>query len=344
MNIQQIAIKNIRSHTDTVVNLSASTTVITGKNGAGKTSILEAVYIALRGASFKGSDSDILRYEAPWYRIDLRLDDDIVRSVTYDPSKQSGKKQFMIHDKKTYRLAARDKQPVVLFEPEDLRLLHGSPARRRDFIDHFITQIDPTYSTVLRKYDRALKQRNSLLKSEKAKAEDLFVWNVALSEYGATIIEERTYAVERINKELDSYYHRLAHTDDTVAAHYSNTLIDQPAQKLLRELERSIDYDKAVKYTSIGPHRHDIIFHFNGHPALSVASRGEVRSIILALKRVEATIIEELTGQKPIILLDDVFSELDADRQEHLANDLYESQVIITTTHALSTKFATIEL
>jgi DNA replication and repair protein RecF len=314
-----------------VINVDKKTTVITGMNGAGKTSLLEAIYIALRGTSFKGTDADVLLHDAPWWRIDIATDDDAGRSVLYDPSKQSGKKQFIVHEKKSYRLSPKDKYPVVLFEPEDLRLLHGSPSRRRDFIDRFLTQLNPTFATTLRKYDRALKQRNTLLKRDSTTNEDLFVWNVALSEYGAEIIEQRIYAVELINKELTNYYQSISHTNDTVSVHYSHTSIDNSVNKLLKELEKNITYDKAVKHTSVGPHRHDVLFRFNNSPALSVASRGEVRSIMLALKKIEVAIIEAIVGLSPIILLDDVYSELDEIRQKNILS-LSDNQIIITTT------------
>ena len=332
MKIRRLSVQNVRSHTEKIIELSPKTTVITGNNGVGKTTLLEAIYIALQGSSFKGVDKDILRYDAPWYRIDILLDDDTTRSVLFDPSRTSGKKRFIINNKTSYRMSLHDKYPVVLFEPEDLRLLHGSPSRRRQFIDHFITQIDPAYTTTLRKYERALKQRNTLLKKEDVTNEDLFVWNVALSEYGAKIVERRVYAIEMINKDLDDYYHTIADTNDHISAHYSDTFIDSLSQKLLHELENKLHYDKVVKHTSIGPHRHDVEFRFNDSPALSVASRGEVRTIMLALKNIEVQLIQKITTKQPIVLLDDVFSELDTSRQSRtiLGQD---SQTIVSATH-----------
>lgn len=334
MHVRRISVQNIRSHEQRAVDISESTTVLVGKNGAGKTSLLEAVYIALQGSSFKGADGEVLRHGAQWWRIDILFDDDTTRSVSYDPARPSGKKQFIVHDKKSYRLAPKDKYPVVLFEPEDLRLLHGSPVRRRAFIDHLLLQLDPSYSTTLRRYERALKQRNALLKHDTVSNDDVFAWNVTLSEYGAAIIERRIYAIELLNKTLSQQYNDIAQTGDDVEVHYSHTSIDNSAQKLLRELESKLAYDKAVKHTSVGPHRHDVMFRFNGSPALSVASRGEVRSIVLALKNIETTIIESLTGLSPIVLLDDVFSDLDEDRKYNISISKTSSQAIITATHS----------
>jgi DNA replication and repair protein RecF len=332
--ITQLSVQNIRTHDQFMVSLSPSVTLITGKNGSGKTSLIEAVYIALQGSSFKGSDSDVLRHEQPWWRIDLTLNDETRRTVKFDPSRTSGRKQFIIDHVTAYRLMPKYKYPVVLFEPDDLRLLNGSPTRRRQFIDQFISQLDPLYATTLRKYDRALKQRNNLLKRAETTPDELFVWNVALSEYGAMIIEQRIQFIEQINSHINDAYNTIAHSDDRVSVHYSHTVIGTVKQKLLNELDASIERDRHLGFTSIGPHRHDVIFRYNDAPALSVASRGEVRSIVLALKFIEVDIIQQLTGKQPIILLDDVFSELDESRQVALMANVKDCQMIIATTNS----------
>lgn len=334
--VTKLSVQNIRSHDNFVISLSPTTTIITGTNGSGKTSLIEAIYIALQGTSFKGVDKDILRHNAPWWRIDIAFQDDTKRIITYDPSRTNSKKQFMIDEKINYRMPTKYKCPVVLFEPDDLRLLNGSPTRRRQFIDRFISQLDPLYSSTLHKYERALKQRNNLLKKPFTPNDELFVWNVALSEYGAYIIEQRTLFIEQINSQLNDNYNSIAQSSDYVSVHYSHTSIGDIKQKLMRELHSQMERDKLLGNTSVGPHRHDVIFQFNNSPALSVASRGEVRTIVLALKFLEVDIIEQITGIKPIILLDDVFSELDIDRQKALSDTISAHQIIITSTHVLS--------
>lgn len=328
--VKKLSITNIRSHDSFNIIFSEDTTVITGKNGSGKTSLLESIFINLQGSSFKGSDVEVLKHGGDWWRIEVVMDDGVNRIVTYNPKLPSGRKKFVIDDKTTYRLSPKYKYPIVLFEPDDLRLLNGSPVRRRHFIDGFIGQLDPTYQTSLHKYERALKQRNNLLKKPHTTRDELFVWNIALSEYGSQIIEKRTLFIEQINNQINEAYGTIAKTDDIVSIHYSHTYIGDIKQKLLNDLDAHIEKDKTLGFTSIGPHRHDVIFGFNDSPALSVASRGEIRSIILALKFLEIGIIEKLTDQKPIILLDDVFSELDEYRQNQLINT--NNQTIITTT------------
>ena len=328
--VSRLLIQNIRSHKLFKANFSPNVTVIIGKNGSGKTSILEAIYLALRGVSFKGGDLDLLKHNSTWWRIELELKPKTSRVITFDSNLSVGRKKFNLDEKISYRLVPKNKYPTVLFEPDDLRLLNGSPVRRRRFIDGFISQLDPVYTNALHKYDRALKQRNNILKTSKTTKDELFVWDIALSEYGAYIIEKRIAFIEQINSQLNETYNQIAKSKDSITVHYSNTYIGDIKQKILNDLHQHQQKDKIIGFTSVGPHRHDVVFRFNNSPAVDVASRGEVRSIVLALKFLEVEIIEKITDQKPIILLDDVFSELDDDRQKTLFLDSH--QVIITST------------
>jgi len=335
-SVKTLHVKHIRSHVEYSIEFSPEVTIITGANGSGKTSLLEAVHLSLQGSSFRGSDADLLQKESPWWKIDIILDDLQTRTIKFDPEKTTSRKQFVIDSKTTARLPQKQKHPVVLFEPEDLRLLHGSPARRRQFIDRFISQLNPLYGPSLRKYERALKQRNNLLKNTYINDDQLFAWNVALAEHGAYIIGQRIAFIEQLNQNLAQLYQDIAGTHDEVSIHYSHTFVGDIKQRLLNELHAHLDRDKYLGSTSVGPHRHDVIFEINHSPALSVASRGEARTIVLALKFLEVSIIEQLTGKTPIILLDDVFSELDATRQKLLTSQLMGHQIIITsaTSHA----------
>jgi len=335
-SVTTLHVKHIRSHTEHSIDFSPEVTIITGANGSGKTSLLEAVYLSLQGSSFRGTDSDLLQKEGPWWKIDIILNDQQTRTIKFDPEKVTSRKQFVIDSKTTARLPQKLKHPVVLFEPEDLRLLHGSPARRRQFIDRFISQLNPLYGPALRKYERALKQRNNLLKSAYNSDDQLFAWNIALAEHGAYVIGQRIAFIEQLNQNLAGLYQDIAGTHDEVSIHYSHTFVGDIKQKLLNELHAHLERDRYLGNTSVGPHRHDVIFEINHSPALSIASRGEARTIVLALKFLEVEIIEQLTGKTPIILLDDVFSELDATRQKLLTSQLKGHQIIITsaTSHA----------
>ncbi|HMI09105.1 MAG TPA: DNA replication and repair protein RecF [Candidatus Saccharimonadales bacterium] len=342
--IKTIRVQNVRAHKEYQLDLSPNVTVITGPNGSGKTSIIEAIYIALRGSSFKGSDNDVLRRDLNWYRIDVTNDDEEVRTVKFESERQTGRKQFEVNGKTHYRLPHQHRYPVVLFEPDDLRLLNGSPTRRRQFIDTLIGQIDPEYVIAIRRYDRALKQRNTLLKTQ-TDADALFAWNISLSKYGAYIISKRLAFIDRIQQELGDTYRHISHTEDKLGITYSHPAYKGSIeQKLLSELETYMEKDKILGFTSTGPHRHDVLFAFNDSPALQGASRGEIRTIILALKFIEVAIIESALDKRPIILLDDVFSELDKTRQAALIDKFTNHQTIIASVNAVTKKGKIIEL
>lgn len=332
MIITSLAVENIRAHDSFVHTLSPNVTLVTGPNGGGKTTLLEAIMVALGGKSFKGTDKELLRQGKEWWRIDVVLDEQ-QRTVKFNPAHPAKRKTFAMDDKVTARLPAAAVYPTVLFEPEDLRLLGGSPSRRRQFIDRFAAQIEPGYSKIVSRYERALQQRNKLLKMG-GTPDSLFAWNVSLSDYGSQIINARVQLIERLNSGLNTTYETIAQSKDLVSIHYSHTLIDHTQQKLLRELESHYERDRILGVTTVGPHRHDVLFEFNGASAMSVASRGEVRTIVLALKFLEVDIIQQLTGHPPIVLLDDVFSELDERRQTHLTTKFKDHQIIMTSASA----------
>lgn len=337
MRLTSLSVKHVRVHETYELSLSPAVTLITGQNGSGKTSLIEAIYVVLQGTSFKGVDADILRQSSPWYRIDAMFESGGVRTVKFDPSLPSGKKRFEIDKKTNYRLTYANKYPVVLFEPDELRLLHGSPARRRLFIDRFISQLDPEYAVALRRYERALKQRNMLLKGQSDK-NSMFVWDVALSEYGAYIIKRRLEVIGELAPKLSDIYKEIAHTADEVLLGYSNRYDGSIEQKLLSDLHYNAERDRLLGYTSTGPHRHDLVFLLNNTPAENTASRGEVRTVVLALKFLEVELLEQKTNKQPIILLDDVFSELDEVRQAALMEHFSDYQTIITSVSAPETK------
>lgn len=328
--ITKILVENFRSHGQYQLVLSPTITAIIGINGSGKTSLLEALYIALQGSSFKALDRDILKETKPWWRVEVEIDNCLKRVVTYNSETETSRKKITINKKTSCRMASQDKFPVVLFEPEQLRLLNGSPTRRRQFIDQLISQLDPLYLNALKKYNRALKQRNNLLKQTGLAQDDLFTWEMILSEHGAYLIEKRSFFIEKINQAINQKYYQIAEKKDQITIQYSHQFKGNIKQSLLNQLTEMRSKDQALQYTTVGPHRHDVLFSFNQKPAISVASRGEIRSLILALKFLEMEIISQHLGQKPVVLLDDVFSELDDQRQKHLLDIDY--QIIITAT------------
>lgn len=335
MVIKSLSVENLRSHQVFSSKLSDTTTVMVGANGSGKTTLIEAIMVALAGRSFKGGDGDLLRYEKDWWKISLVLDDQ-ERIVKYQPVNETKKKEFVIDGKSSTRLKKEQKYPIVLFEPDDLRLLQGSPSGRRKFIDNFAGQLVPDYSRATSRYERALLQRNKLLKMG-ASDSDLFAWNISLAKYGAYVTETRARLINKLDSEISDIYYRISKTRDKISIKYSHPPIGNTEQQLLDELESGTSRDRMLGFTDVGPHRHDILFEFNGAPAASTASRGETRTLILALKFLEVDIIESVDGRRPIVLLDDVFSELDSRRQTQLADNFKNHQIIMTGTAAPKT-------
>jgi len=331
--LKSISLAHFRSHADARFVFNKGLTVITGANGIGKTNILEAIYIQARGSSFRGSDSEVIAHDSEWYKITAEYSDDRTRIVRYEPTKPAAKKTFEIGGIKKQRLSPLLKMPIVLFEPEDLRLIHGSPSRRREFLDRMCGALDPHYSTLLHRYERSLLQRNNLLKTGNAGDDELFAWEVGLAQSGAALIKARRELVWQINERINDVYCSIAHASGSVIVAYGfHETASSLEQQLLSLLAVSRFTDRMRGYTSVGPHRHDITIELNDAPANESASRGETRSIILALKFIELALLEEKYEEPPLLLLDDVFSELDATRRTSLLELAHTVQTIITTT------------
>ena len=325
--IDQICLSNFRCHENYSLKCKPDTTLILGENGCGKTSVLEAIYIALRGKSFRAVDREIIKRGAEFYRIELRYNDGEKVVAIYD----GNRKTFLIKDKKSMRLPVKEKYPVVLFLPEDLHLVATSPTKKRDYFDRVLTQLNSSYSTSLSRYNKALKQRNELLKQENVNLEMLFSWNILMAKYGVEIRKNREKLVEKLNLELTDTYHSIADNTDEVALRLKSCTGDVGEGEYLKLLEMDFERDRLTGHTNFGVHKDDYDFVFNDSLADGSASRGEVRSMVLALKFIEAREIFRTLGKKPVVLLDDVFSELDSMRQKSLVSNFRDHQVILTS-------------
>lgn len=327
MKIRTLTVQNFRIHDKKSVEFSDNITYIYGDNGTGKTTLLEAVYMVLQGSSFKGSDREITSSSKSWYRVDATFDDKNRDTQV----KYSDKKAIKIDGKESFRIPKNKRYPVVLFEPDILRMVSGSPSRRRDYLDKILSTIDDNYKTNLKRYERSLLQRNSLLK-QRVNEDVLFAWNIALSEYGSYIVASRQKLTKYINDSINDYYGKIAKKDDKIEVLYTFDKEEDIANNLLKDLEKNTEKDFIMGTTTSGPHRHDLKIHFNDKLADEVASRGEIRTIVLALKFIEVDIIEQVLEKRPIILLDDVLGELDKTRQRQLMKTFDQHQIIITST------------
>ncbi|MDO4611848.1 MAG: DNA replication and repair protein RecF [Candidatus Saccharibacteria bacterium] len=327
MIIKSINLTNFRNHEIYHLDCKPTTTLILGSNGSGKTSVLEAIYILTRGKSFRATDPEILKRDTDFYRIVIEYDSGEKIIATYDGSL----KTFLASDKKSRRLPKKHKYPVVFFEPKDLNLISGSPSRHREYFDRFFSQLSDEYGNTLSRYEKALKQRNELLKTESISRADLFSWNLLLSKLGTSLYNLRLEFVSEINKNLNKIYHSIAENNDQIKLEYISEINHPTENTYFNTLEQNFEKDSYLGHTSFGIHRDDFQFIFNYHPADGSASRGETRSIILALKFVEAETLFRKLGKKPLVLLDDVFSELDEARRKCLVKNFQDHQVIITS-------------
>lgn len=324
--IESLRLQNFRSYKDAQFDFSPGVNVVVGPNGSGKTNLLEALYVLSRGTTFRGDDHTLIRHRASWARLDATVGSD---SLTLKLQRQSPspRKTFLKNNKP----AKRPGLAQVLFEPDQLRMVHGPPELRRGWIDNLLTQLYLDYADTLQNYQRALRQRNRLLHQGGGK-DDFFVWEIKLSEYGAKLVERRVELIQRLDTKLQPFYHRLTGSRDSLHLAYQTPFGADYASQFMSELARRRAQDTLRGYTSVGPHRDDLRLEFNKIPVADIASRGERRTLYLTLKFLEAEVLEDALSIKPIMLLDDLFGELDDRRKRHLQSALVDHQIIITST------------
>lgn len=328
MLLKSINLTNFRNHLDYHLDFNLDTTLILGENGCGKTSVLEAIYLLTQGKSFRTThDTDIIKTGKDFYRAELEYDTGEKAAVAYD----GANKTFKILDKKVSRLLPEDRYPVILFQPSDLNLVSQSNSVRRRYFDQFFSILDPEYASAVNKYERAVIQRNKLLKTEFVNQTAMFPWNVLLTKTAIIVEKLRVEFIYQINQIFTDVYHSIANNQDMVSLRLSTEVKSFTENEYLRTLEQNFEKDRIVGHTTFGIHRDHIEFIFNHKFADSSASRGETRSMILALKFIEAILITRKLNKKPIILLDDVFSELDNKRRAALIENFKNHQVIITS-------------
>lgn len=328
-------LQHLRAYDDASFEFGPNVNIVLGPNASGKTSLLEALIVALDGKSYKARDTDLVQLGQPWARVDVMADDH-ERTVKLVMAGDAATKEFVVDGANYKRLSMQKRLPVVLFEPNHLSLFHGSPDGRRTYLDEILSRSSPTYGTTLRHYKRVLAQRNSLLKQQRRPtSEQLFVWNIRLSELGGQLAGERMRLIASYNERASALYSEIAGHKTTILLEYVTKLDKaQYESHLLSALEQSVDRDYERGFTGFGPHREDVAASINDAAAGMAASRGEIRTLVLTLKMLEADIVEQATSKQPVLFLDDVFSELDGLRRQALVKFLAPYQSFITTTDA----------
>ena len=334
MILKSIELKNFRNYEDLDLKFDSGTNILFGDNAQGKTNILEAVYVSGTTKSHKGSrDKDMIRFGE---------DESHIRTIV---EKQGKEYQLDIHLKKNRSKGiAINKVPIkkaselfgilnmVFFSPEDLNIIKNGPSERRRFLDAEICQLDKIYLSDLTRYNKILMQRNRLLKDMQHQPqlmETLPVWDMQLVEYGKRLIRRRRQFVEELSEIVTGIHRNISGKREELVLRYEPNI---DAEFLEDELNRVREKDRKYAQTSVGPHRDDISFFIRGVDIRKFGSQGQQRTSALSLKLSEIELVRQTIHDTPVLLLDDVLSELDSNRQNYLLNSIHDIQTMITCT------------
>lgn len=334
MIVKSLKLKNYRNYNLLNIEFDSKTNILYGDNAQGKTNILEALYLSGTTKSHRGTkDRDIIQFgndeshiemfiekDGIDFQVDMHLKKNSPKGIAVNkiPLKRAGELFGIIH--------------FVFFSPEDLNIIKEGPAGRRRFIDLELSQLDKVYLNSLSNYNRIINQRNSLLKDmyrEEHLAETLDIWDIQLVQYGNKVIEERKKFIDKMNGIISKIHFHLTGGKEDIKLVYEPSV---GSMTLEQALKKNRERDLRMKSTSVGPHRDDICFMSGNIDVRKFGSQGQQRTAALALKLSEIELVKELIKDTPVLLLDDVLSELDKNRQNYLLDSIHDIQTIITCT------------
>ena len=349
MRVRELTLADFRSYERLTVEFAPGPHVIVGQNAAGKTNLLEALVVLSLGRSHRArADQDLVRWGAPVARVEATVSreplseaEEILEVALATPTAAVRvRKQVRVNGVPRRAAALSGMLRSVLFAPESMSLVTGAPSLRRDELDDLASQLHPSHGRTLATYGRALVQRNSLLRlirEGSATADQLPYWDRVLVEEGGAIVERRHAVLDELAPPLASAHVEIAPGEDGLALTYETNAPagpgETPADALRRRLAETADKEVWNGQTLVGPHRDDIRFLLGGRDLAVFGSRGQQRTAILALKLAELDLLARGDGVAPLLLLDDVFSELDPERRAHLVRRIRAlPQTFITTT------------
>ena len=334
MIVKQIELHNFRNYDSLDLSLSDQVNIFYGDNAQGKTNILESIYVCSTTKSHKGSkDRDMIKIgeeeghirmhlekKGVPHRIDMHLKKNKTKGVAIDgiPIRKSTELFGLMN--------------VVFFSPEDLSMIKNGPGERRRFMDLELCQLNKLYLYHLSNYNKILNQRNNLLKQisfNSSLNDTLDIWDQQLCEYGTKIIEGRAQFISEMNELVGEIHSTLSGGKEKLSISYDPSTF---AEELEEKIKRSREQDIYRKSTGYGPHRDDISFYVGGENLKLFGSQGQQRTAALSLKLAEIELVRKKIGENPVLLLDDVLSELDRKRQHHLLNSMEGIQTMITCT------------
>ena len=347
MYIKSLEMTNFRNYANQKIMFSRETNIFFGNNAQGKTNILEAISMFSSGKSYRRvSDRNLIKYDCDFARIKIEFNAfglDKTAEIIISKSRNKLIRLNGVNLSKTSELLGAFN--CVVFSPEEMFLINGAPELRRNFLDLFLSSQKPLYYSVLKNYFRALKQKNNLLKNmDEKNSETLDIWNEKLAENGAKIMIYRREIIDILNREADKAYRKIAKDKEGLKIVYKPCIVEEKrdTEKLkaaiLENFERKKQAEILCKTSLIGIHRDDMEFFIDEKNARNFASQGQQRTAVIALKIAQSEIIKSQCGEYPIFLFDDIMSELDSVRRGFLANEIKDSQVIITSTDKYETK------
>jgi len=344
MRLQNIALEQFRSYDKLALSFQGdSSHMLSGENGSGKTNIMEAISLLSHGRScLKADFEDMLRFGTDFFRIraDLLADAGEAKSVecVFQVSPRRATAYF-VQDVRTPLLHFIGALPSIVFLPQDLDLFTGSPSGRRSFVDSLLSQLQPDYARLRMEYEKVLKQRNALLKqivAGETKESDVDIWDEQLVAAALPVLTRRGELLSLINETIAPELSRLGEQwHDATMQIVSGVSSDTPDVALRDALKKYRSRDLILQSTTVGPHRDDWQLLAGNRNIALFASRGQQRTALLALLFVSAALFSTIRGERPVIILDDVLSELDENHQRALLLRLKSHQVFVTTTHPL---------
>lgn len=338
MIIKELNIINFKNIAETTLVFSPGFNCFVGNNGMGKTNVLDALYqLSMCKSYFSLPDSQNIRHGEPFFVVQGRYEREGEEMDVYCGVKRGQKKVFKKNQRAYEKLSEHiGLLPLVMISPEDILLIEGGSEERRKLVDGIISQCDREYLNYLIRYNKVLVQRNSLLKLAAGKlldAETLDVWDEQLAECGELIMQKRAEFLVEFSRMFQAYYQVLSMGRETVTLEYRSSVKSGEA---LAALRASVERDRVMTYTTTGIHRDDVVLNIGEYPVKKIGSQGQKKTFLIALKLAQYAWLHRMSGVKPLLLLDDIFDKLDADRVSQIvrivSGDIF-GQVFITDTN-----------
>lgn len=332
MYIKNLELLNYRNYEKLNIEFNKSINLILGRNAQGKTNLIESLYLSAFGKSFRtNKDTELINFGKENAKVKvncIKEDDEVDLEIIFRKDLKKSAKLNGVKLKKSSEIL--DNIYIVIFSPEDLKIVKDEPEKRRRFIDRELCQLKPVYYSNLINYKKILAQRNAYLKERDIDRNVLDVWDVQLAKFGQEIIKQRREFIEKICKISAGIHNSITNGKENLHIIYDPNVKEQ--EDFYEILKRNIENDIRQRTTTKGPHKDDLIFEIDGINVRSFGSQGQQRTAALSLKMAEINLIKEETAEDAILLLDDVMSELDEERQEYLLKSLSGCQMFITTT------------